>query len=187
MIDEDAQHFLYRGLVPSNDPILRQVTPRFNFQDPPMDPHELAHILAQTMIKNDGLGLAAPQIGLPYRVFVAMANPILCCFNPKIVDVSEDEIYMEEGCLSYPGLYVKIKRPQVIRIRYTMPNGETVTGQFQDLTARVMQHELDHLDGICHLNRANKFHLDQAKNKMKKALKENKKSSIIIPNRQLIV
>lgn len=184
---EDDKHYLYRDLVPSNDPILRQVMPRFDFTNPPMDPNEIAHILAQTMIKNDGYGLSANQVGLPYRVFVVIGNPILCCFNPRIVDESEDELTMEEGCLSYPGLFVKIKRPQVIRIRYTKPDGETVTKQYQDLTARVMQHELDHLDGICHLNRANKIHLDQAKMKLKKLLRQNKKSSIIIPNREIII
>lgn len=187
MIDDESQHFLYRDLVQANDPILRQVMPRFDFENPPEDPHKIAHILAQTMIKNDGYGLSANQVGLPYRVFVVIGNPILCCFNPKIVDESEDELLMEEGCLSYPGLFVKIKRPQVIRIRYTRPDGETVTEQYQDLTARVMQHELDHLDGICHINRANKFHLDQARKKMKKQLKETKKSSILLPNRQLII
>ncbi len=183
---EEDRHYLYKDLVDSNDPILKQKMGRFDFSNPPMDPHEIAHILAQTMIKNDGLGLAANQVGLPYRVFVVMGNPILCCFNPIIVDVSEDTLLMEEGCLSYPNLYVKIKRPQVIRIRYTRPDGVTVTEQYQDLTARVMQHELDHLDGICHLNRANKIHLDQARNKAKKLLR-NTKSSIIMPNRQLIV
>ena len=184
---EEDRHYLYRDLVPSTDPILKEKLPRFDFNNPPMDPHEIAHILAQTMIKNDGLGLAASQVGLPYRVFVAMGNPILCCFNPVIVDESEDELVMEEGCLSHPNLYVKIRRPQVIRIRYTRPDGVTVTEQYQDLTARVMQHELDHLDGICHLNRANKIHLDQARNKAKKLLRENKKSSIIMPDRQLII
>lgn len=185
MIEED-RHYLYKELVPSNDPILKEEMPRFNFNNPPMDPHELAHILAQTMIKNDGMGLAAPQIGLPYRVFVVIGNPIICCFNPKIVDVGEDEQLMEEGCLSYPDLFVKIKRPQVIRIRYTQPDGVTVTNQFQDLTARVMQHELDHLNGICHLSRANSFHLEQAKKKARKVLTSNK-SSIIMPNKQLII
>jgi peptide deformylase len=183
---EEDRHYLYRDLVPSTDPILKEKLPRFDFNNPPMDPHEIAHILAQTMIKNDGLGLSANQVGLPYRVFVAMGNPILCCFNPVIADVSEDELMMEEGCLSYPNLFVKIKRPQVIRIRYTRPDGVTVTEQYQDLTARVMQHEIDHLDGICHLNRANSMHLEQARTKAKKALR-NTKSSIIMPNRQLIV
>lgn len=186
-MDDDREHFLYRDLVDANDPILKQKLPRFDFNNPPADPHEIAHILAQTMIKNEGLGLAANQVGLPYRVFVVMGNPILCCFNPMIVDESEDTLLMEEGCLSHPNLYVKIKRPQVIRIRYTRPDGVTVTEQYQDLTARVMQHELDHLDGICHLQRANPIHLQQARNKMKKLLRNTKKSSIIMPDRQLIV
>lgn len=186
-MDDDREHFLYKDLVDANDPILKQKLPRFDFNNPPADPHEIAHILAQTMIKNEGLGLAANQVGLPYRVFVVMSNPILCCFNPMIVDESEDTLLMEEGCLSHPNLFVKIKRPQVIRIRYTRPDGVTVTEQYQDLTARVMQHELDHLDGICHLNRANPIHLEQARNKMKKLLRNTKKSSIIMPDRQLIV
>ena len=184
---ENDKHYVYRDLVSSNDPILKEKLPKFDFNDPPMDPHEIAHILAQTMIKNDGLGLAANQVGLPYRVFAVMGNPILCCFNPHIVDVSDDTLLMEEGCLSYPNLFVKIRRPQVIRIRYTRPNGVTVTEQYQDLTARVMQHEIDHLDGICHLSRANSIHLEQARNKSRKLLKNTKKSSIIMPNRQLIV
>ena len=166
--------YIYRELVSSNDPILKEVLPRFDFNNPPMDPHELAHTLAQTMLKNNGIGLAANQIGLPYRVFVVAADPILCCFNPKIVDVGEDNLWLEEGCLSFPDLYVKIKRPQVIRIRYTRPDGETVTEQYQDLTARIMQHELDHLDGICHLSRANSYHLQQAK-KNKKLLARKQK------------
>jgi len=100
-MDDDRQHFLYRDLVDANDPILKQKLPRFDFNNPPADPHEIAHILAQTMIKNEGLGLAANQVGLPYRVFVVMGNPIRCCFNPIIVDESEDTLLMEEGCLSH--------------------------------------------------------------------------------------
>lgn len=183
----ETNPYLYKDLVASNDPILKQEMPRFNFKDPPMDPHEIAHILAQTMIKNEGYGLSANQVGLPYRVFVVIGNPILCCFNPRIVDVSEDVLTMEEGCLSYPDLYVKIKRPQVIRIRYTQPDGETVTKQYQDLTARVMQHEIDHLNGICHLDRANKYHINQAKKKREKLLNEKAKASTTIGQSNLIM
>ena len=174
MTAPELNPYIYRELVSSNDPILKEVLPRFDFNNPPMNPHEIAHVLAQTMIHEDGMGLAANQIGLPYRVFVVAADPIICCFNPRIVDYSEDKIVMEEGCLSHPGLFVKIKRPQVIRIRYTRPDGETVTEQYQDLTARIMQHELDHLDGICHLSRANSYHLQLAK-KTKKLLDRKQK------------
>jgi peptide deformylase len=158
-----------RPLVNNTDQILYTKTQRFDFSNPPIDPSELAHILAQTMIANNGIGLAAPQIGLPYRAFVLTGKPILCCFNPIIVDTSSEQIYLEEGCLSFPGLIVKIKRPKIIRARYTMPNGETVTNKFIGMTARTFQHELDHLNGVVFTQRANSYHLEQAKKKRRKA------------------
>jgi peptide deformylase len=154
---------LIKELVPKTDPILRDEMEKFDFDNPPEDPIRIAHILAQNVIHYDGLGLAAPQLGMPYRAFVIKAKPMLVCFNPSIVDVSDDMIYMEEGCLTYPNLIIKIKRPQVIRCRYTEPNGNIVTKQFQDLTARIFQHELDHLDGILFMDRSNDIHLEQAK------------------------
>lgn len=154
-----------RPLVNNTDQILYAKTERFDFSNPPIDPSELAHILAQTMIANNGIGLAAPQIGLPYRAFVLTGKPIMCCFNPIIVDTSSEQIYLEEGCLSFPNLIVKIKRPKIIRARYTMPNGETVTNKFIGMTARIFQHELDHLNGVVFTQRANSYHLEKARKK----------------------
>lgn len=154
-----------RPLVNNTDQILYTKTERFDFSNPPIDPSELAHILAQTMIANNGIGLAAPQIGLPYRAFVLTGKPIMCCFNPIIVDTSSEQIYLEEGCLSFPNLIVKIKRPKIIRARYTMPNGETVTNKFIGMTARIFQHELDHLNGVVFTQRANSYHLEKARKK----------------------
>lgn len=154
-----------RPLVNNTDQILYTKTERFDFSNPPIDPSELAHILAQTMIANNGIGLAAPQIGLPYRAFVLTGKPIMCCFNPIIVDTSSEQIYLEEGCLSFPNLIVKIKRPKIIRARYTMPNGETVTNKFIGMTARTFQHELDHLNGVVFTQRANSYHLEKARKK----------------------
>lgn len=155
-------------LVDCNDPILREELAQFDFANPPTDPIQLAHDLAETMIHNEGLGLAANQMGLPYRVFAIRAQQIIVCFNPRIVDVSEEQIYLEEGCLSFPDLYIKIKRPAEIRVRYTEPNGNTVTKQFKGITARVFQHELDHLNGIVHTSRANRYHLEIARKRAKK-------------------
>jgi peptide deformylase len=77
-------------------------------------------------------------------------------------------VTLEEGCLSYPNLFVKIKRPKSIKVRFTTPDGETSTKTFTGMTARVFLHELDHLDGIAHTSRANRYHLDQAKKLVKK-------------------
>ena len=161
-------------LVPSNDPILKQEMERFDFTNPPVDPIELAANLGDTMDANNGLGLAANQVGLPYRVFVMRGAELpTVCLNPRIVDESTETVLLEEGCLSHPNLFVKIKRARRIKVRYAEPNGNVVTQVFDGMTARVFQHELDHLDGICHLQRANRYHLEQAKKNAKKMKKTN--------------
>lgn len=137
-----------RPLVPLSDPILKTRMELFDFSAPPTDPIELAHVLAQNLLHYSGFGLAAPQIGLPYRVFIIKANPMICCFNPKIVDKSEEINYHDEGCLSIPGVSIRLKRHSRIRVRYNQPNGQIKTDTFQNFTARIFQHELDHLDGI---------------------------------------
>lgn len=154
-------------LVEANDPILTTPCQPFDFANPPFEPIQFAKDLVKFMYDNDGIGLAANQIGVPYRVFAMRGNPEnLVCYNPKIVQPSEAEVTLEEGCLTFKGLLVKIKRPQHIRVRFTLPNGETVTRQYTGMTARIFQHELDHLDGIIFYNRANRYHRDQALKKM---------------------
>jgi peptide deformylase len=90
------------------------------------------------------------------------------CYNPKIVQESEQTVTLEEGCLSYPGLLVKIKRPEFVRVRFQTPNAETLTKQFIGMTARVFQHEFDHLNGVRFYDKANKFHRDQAMRKWRR-------------------
>lgn len=165
---------MIRDLVDCKDPILKEATPTFDFQNPPTDPIELAHDLAQTLIQHSGIGLAAPQIGLPYRAFAMMGEKIIVCFNPKIVDTSTEQLYLEEGCLSYPEFILKVKRPKKIKVRYTEPNGNIETKVFDGMTARVFQHELDHLDGIVYTSRANKIHLEQARKAKKKLQRKTK-------------
>ena len=159
---------MIRDLVDCNDPILRLPLEKFDFSNPPTDPLELAIDLAETCLHHNGLAIAANQVGLPYRVFVIRGDEIITCFNPTIVDESTETIVLEEGCLSFPGLFVKVKRPKKIKVRYTEPNGETVTQIFDGFTARVFQHELDHLNGIVYISRANRFHLEQARKRVKK-------------------
>lgn len=156
-------------LVEKTNPILTQPTLPFSFTEPPTDPIQLAKDLTETMLAKNGIGLAANQIGLPYRVFVMKSNPIICCFNPKIVSQVGEEITLEEGCLTFPNYYVKIRRPKQIRVRYTYPNGETVTEIYDGMTARIFQHELDHLDGVLFMSRATLFHREQAERASKRA------------------
>jgi peptide deformylase len=151
-----------------DDRYLLEQCEEFDFKDPPFDPIDFAHNLIKFMYENNGLGVAANQVGVPYRIFAMRGAPEnFVCFNPKIVSHSKDEVVLEEGCLSYPGLLVKIKRPTVIRVRFNTPNGDSLTKQFIGMSARVFQHEYDHLDGIRFFDRANKFHRDQAMRKWK--------------------
>ena len=85
-----------KDLVPSDDPILREEMPEFDFLEPPIDPIELAHVLSQNCLYHDGLGLSAPQIGLRYRACVVKSNPMICMINPMILAEGE-EVYAEEG------------------------------------------------------------------------------------------
>jgi peptide deformylase len=152
----------------AGETVLHTATEKFDFQNPPMDPIELAKKLAEAVIEHNGLGLSANQLGLPYRAFVIKANPVVACFNPIIVDRGDEVVYLEEGCLSYPGLSIKVKRPKNIKVRFTQPNGEVVTRTYAGITARIFQHELDHLDGISHVDRATAFHREQAVKNVKK-------------------
>lgn len=148
--------------------ILKTEIPMFSFSNPPIDPIELAKTLTEHMLTFGGVGLSANQIGLPYRAFAIRSNPVFVMFNAKIVHESEEQILMPEGCLSFPGLVVKIKRPKTIRVRFTMPNGVTETKQFDGLTARVIQHEMDHMNGKLFYEKATLFHLEQGRRQAKR-------------------
>jgi len=150
-------------LVTGSNPILTRECMEFDFASPPFDPIEFAKDLVKFMRDNNGIGLSANQVGVPYRVFAMRSMPEnFVCFNPKIVMASDEKVLLDEGCMSYPGLVVKVKRSQHVRVRFTMPNGDTRTEMFTGMTARVFQHEIDHLDGILFYNRANKYHRELA-------------------------
>jgi peptide deformylase len=133
----------------------------FDFNNPSVNPVEFALSIAKLMRDKEGLGLAANQVGYEFRAFVMRTDPNTVAFNPRIVNIDGPEIVMVEGCLSYPGMIVKIKRKSSLRLRYQEPNGETVSKTYTGLAARIVQHELDHLDGVLFFNRASKYHRDQ--------------------------
>lgn len=159
---------LVRPLKKYYDPVLTTRTVKFDFFNPPIDPIQLAHILAQSVIHYKGIGIAAPQLGLPYRVFAMKANPVFVCFNPLIIDTSDHKEIMEEGCLTLPGMLVNKSRHSVIKVRYTEANGNVVTNKFQGMTARVFQHEMEHLDGKLLISGMSRTALTLLANKAKK-------------------
>lgn len=142
---------------------LTQVSEDFDFENPQMDPVELGKLLVTAMIDNSGLGLSAIQLGIPLRVFAMRANPQnIVLFNPVIVSKSDETKTEYEGCLSFPNLICKVKRAFEVRVRFRYPNQEVITEKWGGLTARVVQHEMDHLDGKLFYNQASKIHRDQA-------------------------
>jgi peptide deformylase len=168
-------------LVPEHSDVLHQPAERFDFDNPPMDPTELFENLKETMIANGGLGLSAPQVGIPYQVFV-MGNPrdpdsIFSVFNPKVVS-EEGEAVSEEGCLTYPGLFIKIKRSHEIRARFSGHDGYVDTMPINGYSAMIFQHEYDHLQGITFNKRCSKLQLDRAK-KQKQKLDRKRKKNVV--------
>ncbi|HJJ54567.1 MAG TPA: peptide deformylase [Methanocorpusculum sp.] len=106
------------------------------------------------MVASHGVGLAAPQVGISQRFFVMNAgDKVRKIINPEIVQYGSALAEMEEGCLSIPGIHKKVRRPRRIIVKYTDETGATVEEKLKDFTARVFQHEYDHLDGIMFVDR----------------------------------
>ena len=117
-----------------------------------LDRYHLSRILVDNMIHHNGIGISANQIGIWERAFAMVRdlenNEVMVCFNPRIVKSYSEEVEMEEGCLSYPDLFLKIKRPDKIVVKYEDENKKTHKMKLQGLASRVFQHEYDHMEGI---------------------------------------
>lgn len=134
------------------DPFLKTQAKPFDFDNPIMDPIELEKSMIETMFANDGIGLAATQVGIDARVFVmghaSMPDSARAFFNPVIVANTQQTVEDEEGCLSFPGIYVKIKRPNAIKVQYQNSKGQVEEAEFRGYECKCFLHEYDHLEGI---------------------------------------
>ena len=144
--------------------VLREPTTEFDFENPPEDPKEIEKNMGEAMERFGGIGLSANQLGLPYRVFVMRTadSGIKAFFNPEITKLSKETELAKEGCLSFPDIYLMIKRPSAIELEYSDAENERHTIQLEGLGSRCVQHELDHLNGIIFLQRASKLKLERA-------------------------
>ena len=117
-----------------------------------LDRHHLSRVLIDNMIHHNGIGISANQIGIWERAFAMVRdlenNEVMVCFNPRIIKSYSEEVEMEEGCLSYPELFLKIKRPDKIVVKYEDDDKKTHKIKLEGLASRVFQHEYDHMEGI---------------------------------------
>lgn len=143
------------------DPILFERMPDFDFSNPIMDPKKLEKDMIETMFAYDGIGLSANQVGIRKRVFVMghKMNPeaAQAFFNPIIVGNTETLEDLEEGCLSFPGVYVNIKRPSKIITKWQNSNGDWEQGEFDGYNCKCFLHEFDHLEGITYKDRVSQL------------------------------
>lgn len=162
-------------LVKEDDLILTEMAEDWSFEVDG-DPAELVKEITRLMFLHNGIGLSASQCGVKKRIFI-MGNEeeLIACINPKIISLSDQRILGEEGCLSFPGMWLKVKRPASVVASYQTVTGEVKEEEFYGLRARVFLHEFDHLMGITFDQRVGDFSLKLAKERRRKHLKKIKK------------
>ena len=160
-------------LVQEDHPILKLSMPRV---ENPEALKSLVHDMFLIMWSNAGIGLAAPQVGIAQRMFVMgpQQGPHYVCINPEVVETGA-EVRAKEGCLSFPGLWLNISRPEWVQARYQTLDGSWVEQRFEGLLARCYLHELDHLDGGLFVERTSALGLKMARERQQKQMRKIQK------------
>lgn len=129
----------------------------------------------QLMQNHKGIGLAANQIGLDKRIIAINVERPLVLINPKILEKSQEKIKMQEGCLSFPNIFLEIERPKEIEVEAIDRGKKKIKFKVSELLARVIQHELDHLDGVLMIDYLSFWQRLKLRPKLFKIKKLNKK------------
>ena len=163
-------------LYDDKHPMLLQKIPLYTGKFPNGTLTVLAKRLKMTMKLYNGLGLSANQCGVFERMFVMQhEGKTLTCINPKIVDESDEVQTEKEGCLSFPGMFVTVKRSKWIEVEWTDEDGNVYDGRMEGLPAITFQHELDHLNGVKMTDYLKPLALKMAKEKQMKFIKKIKR------------
>lgn len=169
-LDIDYKLGLHEALNESSDV--------WDFGKEKYDPEKLEWDMCNFMITNKGIGLAANQIDLKKRVFVMGSKDLpnfpkpFALFNPVILEASKERVLDVEGCLSFPGLLLHVSRPAWIIGQWQNSKGETKEGRIEGYLAKCFQHEFDHLNGVCFVDRVGKVKLQLALKKLTKLRKK---------------
>ena len=144
-----------RKILTDKDPALHKVCKPVEFFDKKL--HKLLDDMRETLIDSNGVGLAAPQVGILRRVvLVDIGDEILELVNPEILETDGEQVGAE-GCLSVPGKYGLVKRPYWAKVRAQDRNGDWYEAEGEEIIARCFCHELDHLDGIVYTEVMDRF------------------------------
>lgn len=161
-------------LVRYPNTILTESVPEFDFTNPVMNPKDLEEQMVQLMISENGRGLAANQVGLKTRVFAIKTAHLkgvttaFAVFNPKVIAEDPEKLQDYEGCLSFPNLFLPVKRPKHIVVEFFDRDGNQCIIRLDDIDARCFLHELDHLNGVCFTDGISKLKLDLALKRQRK-------------------
>ena len=140
-----------------------------------LDRQELKDNLTETMEDYVGVGLSSNQCGIMERAFVMYSDikkkETIACFNPRIVTESDETVLMDEGCLTWPGLWVQVRRPEGVEATYENENGELQEIALFGLECRIFQHEMDHMEGTNFTKKVSRLRLNRAKKRMQKRKK----------------
>lgn len=168
--------FTILDLVPDDDPILSEETDKLDFDHLPADFQQTVVDMLETMRHHDAVGLAAPQVGRSLRLFIMETDDTgwRVCANPEVIAVSDDEVRADEGCLSFPDLWLKVKRPVSVVARYQNQHGNLVDETFVNLAARCYLHETDHLNGVRFIEKVGPLALKTARDRRSKHLRKEK-------------
>ncbi|MCQ2959459.1 MAG: peptide deformylase [Bacteroidales bacterium] len=171
---------MIKPIVAYGNPVLRKVAQEIDKNYPEFE--TLLQNMYDTLEASEGVGLAAPQIGLSIRLFVIDANGFAedypdakdfkrTFINPEIIELTGKEWLFNEGCLSFPGIFEDVSRPSEVTLRYLDENFEEHTEKFSGICARIIQHEYDHLDGKCFVDHLNPLKKRMLNGKLNNILK----------------
>jgi peptide deformylase len=161
-----------REIVKYGDPVLRETSEPVDEVN--QEIKDLVSDMIDTVKEARGLGLAAVQIGVPKRVFIVdlsaidITEKLHVFINPEIVETSDDEVEMEEGCLSFPGIYQKIYRPARVKVRALDLDGNEFEMDVAGMAARAILHEYDHLEATLFIDRLSQIARTLLKGRLKK-------------------
>ena len=165
MTSEESQKPILKINLEGHPVLHQKIEPTDTTQDLEWD--KIADLMHHTMQQANGLGLAANQVSVGIRMFTMWGNKTF--INPTIIERSQETQLREEGCLSFPNLFLKIPRSQSVTVEYFNEKLEKSVDRFEDLWAQCIQHEIEHLDRVLFIDHVSKMKLEMARKKQRKA------------------